>query len=215
MIVESNVDWSLRSWKQRHENGYFPNSEQHRDWKVYDAPPNWLMEFGQPTLDDQALEIGCGYGEWMIPLSRHVGHIWGIDIHYSLLEVARNKFIEHGVSNAEIDLTEGLRIPFPDGDFSLVYSISVFQHIPRAIVRSYLQESARVLQPMGRMLHHFRNADNQGPYPELAKDIAYNHRGDFSVGWTAAEVKEAGDKTGLRCRVIDIGLFLILIGEKV
>lgn len=209
------VDWSLRTWKDRHNKGYFPRSEEHANWLVYDAMLPWFIEFANPTITDTALEIGCGYGQWMIPLSKHVAHVSGFDIHPVPVAKAIEKFSEHQVFNASVGLGFGDKIAYANDSFSLVYSISVFQHLPRLMVGSYLAETLRVLKQGGRCLHHFRNMNNVGPYPTPAKDIVIDHKGDFSCGWTAKEVADAAINAGLKnVNVIDIGLFLLLQATK-
>jgi len=209
------VDWSLRTWKERHDKGYFPNSQEHANWYVYDAVPDWLIEHGELNNKCNALEIGCGYGQWMIPLSKHVGHVSGFDIHAAPIAKAIEKFNAHGVFNASVGLGHGDTIQYPSGVFDLVYSISVFQHLPRPMVLSYLKESKRVLVDNGVAVHHFRNADNVGPYPKPADDIVVNHTGDFSCGWTTQQIIDAAGEAGFtHCKVIDLGLFLVLVADK-
>ena len=210
MIEETNIEWSIRTWKERHDNGYFPKSDQHRDWKVYDNPPDWLMSLAKPTKEDTVLEVGCGYGEWMIPLSPYVAGVEGFDIHPSPVRKAIEKFAELGLESLNATLGDGTRIPYSESTFSLVYSISVFQHLPRDIVRGYLVESMRVLAPKGRMFHHFRNADNIGPYPTPATDIVVNHKDDFSVGWTKGQIADLTHELELDIVVHDLGLFLVM-----
>jgi SAM-dependent methyltransferase len=97
----------------------------------------------------RALEIGCGPGRLMRPLSRHFGEIHGIDISDELVAQAREKlrdipwaFAHHANGS---DLAQ-----FPSDHFDFVYSYAVFQHIPSAeIVYSYLRETVRVLKPGG------------------------------------------------------------------
>lgn len=209
---ETAEQWSLRSWAARHDAGYFPNSEQHRNWKVYDRVPEWLSS--RVNTSDTVLEIGCGYGEWMIPLAPHVASVTGIDIHNAPILKARELFRAAGLRNAEAYLSSGTDIPYLRDSFAVVYSISVFQHLPRSIVKGYIAETNRVLVPGGLALHHFRNADNVGPFPPLAIDITVNHTGDFSVGWTAAQVREAGEQVGWQTEVLDLGLFLVLVARK-
>lgn len=214
MIAETPEEWSVRTWRERHDVGYFPRSEQHRDWKVFDAMPDWFMKVAQPKPDDVALEIGCGYGEWMIPLAQHVGEIHGIDIHQAPIEKAREYFKER-LLNCYATLSDGRTIPFSKESFSLVYSISVFQHLPRSIVHGYLRESLRALRPGGRVVHHFRNADNIGPYPTPATDLGPGNVKEFSVGWTADQVTKAAEDACLSAAAVhDIGLFLILTARK-
>jgi len=214
-MTETATEWSLRTWKERHETGnYFPASIQHAEWKIFEAMPPWFGKIATPKATDDVLEIGAGYGEWMIPLSKSVRSVAGIDIHPLLPAKAREKFKEHGVTNATFQSSDGTTIPYPDETFDLVYSISVFQHLPRVMVAGYLAESYRVLKPEGRAVHFFRNADNVGPYPTPAEDITANHTGDFSCGWTAEQVYRAGEDANLRCHVEDIGLHLVLLGIK-
>lgn len=214
-MKETPTQWSLRTWKARHEQGYFPNSEEHREWKVYDAIPEWLAKYGRFTSGDTVLEIGCGYGEWMIPLSPIVKRVVGVDVHPSPLTKGESLCSELRVENVFFDLSDGVSLTFEDDQFSRVYSISVFQHLPRSIVCGYLKESVRVVTGDGLILHHFRNADNVGPYPPLAKDISVNHTGDFSVGWTKSEIEDAAVEAGMKdISVIDLGMFLLLVGNK-
>jgi len=41
---------------------------------------------------------------------------------------------------------------FPDMFFELVYSYIVFQHLPRHMVRSYIDDATRVLKPQGQLI---------------------------------------------------------------
>jgi SAM-dependent methyltransferase len=86
-----------------------------------------------------ALEIGCGPGRLMRPMSRHFGEIHGVDVSD---EMIRNAHAHHS-SGADLAM-------FPDGKFDFVYSYAVFQHIPsREVVLQYLREARRVLAPGG------------------------------------------------------------------
>ncbi len=207
-MAKEAVQFSIAWWKNRHAIGYFPTMEQHWDWKLYEAMPEWWLEFAEPMLTDSALEVGCGYGQWMAPCSKLVRDVVGVDIHESLLE----KFEEQmgPFSNATMKLGDGTTLPFPSKRFSLVYSISVFQHIPRATVQLYLHEIARVLRRTGRAVLHFRGADGIGEYSE---DIVVNHTGDWSVGWTVEEGIQAVEEAGMRVTKHSFGQSLILRAE--
>jgi SAM-dependent methyltransferase len=95
---------------------------------------------------DAALEIGCGPGRLMRPLSRHFGEIHGVDVSDEMIRLAgqrlRNTPNAHAHHSSGSDL--GL---FPDEKFDYVYSYAVFQHIPsRDVVLQYLREARRVLK---------------------------------------------------------------------
>lgn len=204
------VDWSIGWWRRRHDEEYFPAMDQHRDWRVYPAPPDYLLTLAGLRPDDDALEVGCGYGQWMVPVSRHVRRVFGVDIHTSLIDKADEAFEAHGVRNARVFLGDGKTLPFEDAAYSLVYCISVFQHIPREAVRGYFTEIHRVLRPGGRALLHFRYADGKGPY---SRDIGVDHQGDFSVGWTAAEALAEAERVGWAAETHAGGDTLLLLGR--
>lgn len=204
--MDAATRFSLDWWRGRHEapDGYFPKMDQHFDWRLYDAPAPWFLKYAEPRPDDDALEVGCGYGQWMAPLAPMVRTVAGVDIHQTLVAKFAEKLAH--IPNASMKLGDGTTLPFADDQFSLVYSISVFQHMPRAIVRGYFAEIARVMKPSGRAVVHFRGADGVGPYSE---DIVENHTGDFSVGWTLDEVATEAERVGLKVARAEFGQSLI------
>jgi SAM-dependent methyltransferase len=98
---------------------------------------------------DAALEIGCGPGRLLRPLSRYFGEIHGVDVSDEM--VRRAGELLRGVSNAHAHHTSGSDLAlFPDEKFDYVYSYAVFQHIPsRDVVFQYLREGRRVLKTGG------------------------------------------------------------------
>ena len=102
-----------------------------------------------PASSRRALEIGCGPGRLMRPMSRHFGEIHGIDVSDEMIAHARQKLRDIPWAKAYhasgSDLAE-----FPSDHFDFVYSYAVFQHIPSTeVVFSYLREAVRVLKPGG------------------------------------------------------------------
>jgi len=96
-----------------------------------------------------ALEIGCGPGRLMRPMSRHFVEIHGVDVSDEMVRLARANL--SGVSHAHVHRTTGSELAqFEDGSFDFVYSYAVFQHIPsREVVFGYLREARRVLRESG------------------------------------------------------------------
>jgi SAM-dependent methyltransferase len=97
----------------------------------------------------RALEIGCGPGRLMRPLSRHFGEIHGVDVSDEMVRLARDRL--RGIPHAHVHATSGADLaPFADDSFDFVYSYAVFQHIPSAeVVFAYLREARRVLKEGG------------------------------------------------------------------
>lgn len=124
--VVASVEWELRR---------FPRNANRRAWR--------------------ALEIGCGPGRLMRPLSRHFGEIHGVDVSDEMIRLARGKLA--GIPHAHVHHGDGASLAaFADESFDMVYSYAVFQHIPsRDVVMQYLREARRVLKTGGLMRAQF------------------------------------------------------------
>jgi SAM-dependent methyltransferase len=97
----------------------------------------------------RALEIGCGPGRLMLPLSRQFAEIHGVDVSAEMVRLARQNLA--GVPHAHLHAASGTDLAqFDEEFFDFVYSYAVFQHIPsREVVLNYLEESRRVLKTGG------------------------------------------------------------------
>jgi SAM-dependent methyltransferase len=98
---------------------------------------------------EAALEIGCGPGRLMRPLSRDFREIHGVDVSDEMIRLASER-LSH-TPNAFPQLCSGSDLSmYQTAKFDFVYSYAVFQHIPsRDVVFSYLREAFRVLKPGG------------------------------------------------------------------
>jgi len=106
------------------------------------VPPSQRSEW-------KALEIGCGPGRLMRPMSRHFAEIHGVDVSDEMIALARERL--HDIPTAHPHLTDGASLSeFPDGCFDFAYSYAVFQHVPsRDIIAAYMRETHRVLKTGG------------------------------------------------------------------
>jgi len=97
----------------------------------------------------KALEIGCGPGRLMRPMSRHFAEIHGVDISDEMIALARERLRD--TPNAYLHLTDGASLAeFPDETFDFVYSYAVFQHVPsHDVIAAYMRETRRVLKTGG------------------------------------------------------------------
>jgi SAM-dependent methyltransferase len=143
---------------------------------------------GVPVATRRALEIGCGPGRLMRPMSRHFGEIDGVDVSDEMIAQAKAKLRDipwaHAHHASGSDLAQ-----FPSDHFDFVYSYAVFQHIPSAdVVFSYLRETVRVLKPGG-----FARLQING-LPKTAK--AYTTWEGVRIG--AAEVQRFTRDHGVR-----------------
>jgi cyclopropane fatty-acyl-phospholipid synthase-like methyltransferase len=100
------------------------------------------------SRDWRVLEIGCGVGRLVKPLSRRVARVVGADVSEEMLRRARDYCA--GLANVELHRTDGRLDFLPADSFDFVFSHIVFQHLPRkAYVETYFREAFRVLVPGG------------------------------------------------------------------
>ncbi|MDQ6675706.1 MAG: class I SAM-dependent methyltransferase [Acidobacteriota bacterium] len=146
-----------------------------------------------PSRRGRALEIGCGPGRLLRPMSRHFDEIHGVDIADEMIERAKRNLA--GVPHAHAHHAEGSDLRrFADGYFDFVYSYAVFQHIPSGeVVFGYLREVARVLAPDG-VAHLQLNG-----LPKTSQN--YTTWSGFRV--SAAEVRALTAEHGLQLLALD------------
>ncbi len=105
----------------------------------------------------RALEIGCGPGRLLKPMSQRFGEVHGVDVSDEMIGIARARL--RGIPHAHAHTGSGADLKqFADESFDFIYSYAVFQHIPeKSVVFSYLAEAARVLKPGGLMRFQVSN----------------------------------------------------------
>src|SRR3974390_3240535 len=74
----------------------------------------------------RALEIGCGPGRLLRPMSRHFVEIHGVDVSDEMIALGREKLRD--IPHAHLHATSGASLEsFPGDFFDFVYSYAVFQ----------------------------------------------------------------------------------------
>src|SRR5215831_11764368 len=156
IVAQMRDDWNARA---REDAGYYVAfGRRGQDDSGFFATASEVVrrleaELGRipsgETLHGKALEIGCGPGRLMRPMSRHFAEIHGVDVSDRMIRLARERLRDtpnahpHHGSGSDLGL-------FADATFDFVYSYAVFQHIPsRDVVFQYLREAWRVLRPGG------------------------------------------------------------------
>jgi SAM-dependent methyltransferase len=150
-------DWDLRAREDARYYAAFGRREQEEaefQQSAGDVVRNLDRELrrlprGSDRTALRALEIGCGPGRVMLPMSLRFGKIHGVDISQEMIRLARERLA--AVPNARVQVNSGADLDaFADEWFDFVYSYAVFQHIPSLeIVLGYLRDARRVLKPGG------------------------------------------------------------------
>jgi ubiquinone/menaquinone biosynthesis C-methylase UbiE len=140
----------------------------------------------------RALEIGCGPGRLIKPLSRHFGEIHGVDVSDEMIRLARERLAD--IPHAHFHATNGASLPqFADDSFEFIYSYAVFQHIPsRDVVLEYMREIRRVLKP-GGIFHGQFNGLSHSADPNTWSGVVFS----------AADIRAFTRKNGLELLNLD------------
>lgn len=124
---------------------------------------------------DRVLDVGCGFGDTAIQLSKLVGRdgeVVGLDCCDAFLEHAKKDVRDHGIRNVSF-MRGDAEIALPSTGFDFVFARfgTMFFANPVAGLRNM----RKALKPGGRMVHIvWRNrADN--PWLSMAKDIVLEY----------------------------------------
>jgi SAM-dependent methyltransferase len=152
VLEEMRADWNARAREDAHYYVAFGRREQDEEEffrTAADVVRGLSIELKRLRAPRRALEIGCGPGRLMRPMSRYFEEIHGVDVSDEMVRLAREKLRD--VVNARVHANSGGDLAlFPDDYLDFVYSYAVFQHIPsREVVFNYLREARRVLRPGG------------------------------------------------------------------
>lgn len=103
---------------------------------------NLIMQAGNLTKSSQILEFGIGTGRIALPLAKHVGAIYGIDLSPAMMLRLRSKQSDEPIYLVQGDAT---RLPYPDHSFDAAVGVHILHLIPNW--QGVLTELIRVLKP--------------------------------------------------------------------
>jgi malonyl-CoA O-methyltransferase len=123
---------------------------------VYDHDANPLPPLEEPIVwraignprDLRALDLGCGTGRHALWLASHGADVTALDFSAGMLHEAARKPGADSVRFQQHDLH--LPLPFSDGEFDLVVSGLVLEHL--RTLDGFFAEARRVLRPRGRAI---------------------------------------------------------------
>ena len=129
-------------------------------------------------IGGRILEVGVGTGISLPDYSRR-NRIVGVDISAAMLQKARERVTEIGLSHVEaLEVMDAERLNFPDDSFDVVVAQYVVTAVPNP--EAALDEFARVLKPGGEIILLSRVGAETGPRKAVEHFIAPAAR---KLGW--------------------------------
>ena len=113
-----------------------------------------LEDWGVLGLHRDALEVGCGIGRLMVPLSSRVRSVVGTDVSSGMISAAMRRL--EMFLNTSVKLTTGQNLSeFGSGSMDFVYSVDTFPYLVLSgheLVDRHIKEIRRVLRPGGNFV---------------------------------------------------------------
>ena len=133
------------------------------------------------------LDFGCATGLWLNYFrggSRYVG----LDQNAAMLEGARRRWDGDGFPEWVLHqgVADGIRLPFADGTFDVVFTCAVLQHNSLQDRAAILPEFRRVLRLGGRYLGYEETYGPFNPTPAHQEERDIDEWGHSQEGWRRA-----------------------------
>lgn len=133
-----------------------------------------------------ALDLGCGRGEWLELLTEHGLDAYGIDMDSGMLAACYERGLRVDLKDALSALRESA-----SGSVDVISAFHVVEHIPFDDLRSLAREAMRVLRPGGLLILETPNPENlsvgsssfymdpshERPIPSQLLDFVVEHSG--------------------------------------
>ena len=150
--MTQNSDEHLDYWENQWATA--AKTETDEQWlRVFAEKDVWFEQrfahiLPKRRLGNKVLDFGCGTSMYSVPLLRRFDRYYGADPSENAIKLA-NRYFRHQSNWQVFHTIEGNRLPFADGFFDCVVSITVLQHmsVPDRLVA--IAEIKRVLKPGG------------------------------------------------------------------
>jgi 2-polyprenyl-3-methyl-5-hydroxy-6-metoxy-1,4-benzoquinol methylase len=135
--------------------------------------------FGPIGRSTKALDYGCGVGRVLLPLAERCGSVVGVDISSRMIDEARKNLTAAGLGSFELRRSEDF-LDADGGEFDLVHSYIVLQHIEPQIGYGIVEKILNSLKRGGIGMIHVTHTDNAPIFTRLRsriyRDLHFIHK---------------------------------------
>ena len=142
--------------------------EEERGRRIDDLESELILSVLKPREKDLILDVGCGTGNYSLKLAKFGCNVVGIDPSKDMIERAVEKSKNLGLSNVRFEVARAENIPFPDGYFDAVVSVTAIEFF-KSVERS-VREMFRVLKEKGRLV--IGTINRESPWGKLYMEKA-------------------------------------------
>lgn len=156
-------------------------------WDELDGDDVWRNAWGWPHYDNEAvanfiedyvvfgtraLDIGCGPGRLGLSLaqSNPMTEFHGVDVSSKMVRISNNT----DIPNWSATVNDGRTLP--EYTYSVVYAVTVFQHLPHDVVAQYISQVYERLEQGGRLIFTYAVGTEQ-----TKRSYQANH--DLALEW--------------------------------
>ena len=133
-------------------------------WRTAENSAAYLL--GELEAGLALLDVGCGPGNITIDLASRVspGRVVGIDAAATVVDTARAEARARGATAVEFKVADVYELPFDDGEFDVVHSHQVLQHLADPVAA--LRQMRRVCRSGGLVAARDSDYETMTWYPE-------------------------------------------------
>lgn len=146
--VNQREEWNqeIRREKQAAKYPKWPNEAM---VKVLFGGSTYLRRPLKPESDWRVLDVGCGFGNNLVPFADMGCECHGVDIHEEMAATTQEVMDQRGF-RAQFQEGSNRSLPFPDAYFDLLLSVNTLHYEgSEENILAALQEFKRVLKPGG------------------------------------------------------------------
>lgn len=151
-----------------------------------------MNEFIDIIKNKSVLEFGCGPGGNLFSIKGDIQRGVGIDINPGYIKIANKLKVSNAIRNLDFLTYDGIHFNLPDNFApNVIFSIGVFERIPKRLVIEYIKSFKGMLQPGDGIIVYFLS--------ERARNSIFTKRlgNQAYVFWSEREITEIFTTLGI------------------